>query len=92
VAGRDVLAIAKTGSGKTLGFLLPVLTRCFLKNEKKEKKDNLKEGKKKNGGEGGGVVRGPRGLVMAPTRELALQVNNIKCIIDLNYIRYILKI
>ena len=53
IKGRDVLAIAKTGSGKTLGFLLPVLTRCH-----KEKS----------------VAKGPIGLIMAPTRELALQI------------------
>ena len=28
-AGRDVLAIAKTGSGKTLGFLIPALSLCI---------------------------------------------------------------
>jgi hypothetical protein len=49
-----VLAIAKTGSGKTLGFLLPVLTRC------------QKEKPKAKGA--------PLGLVMAPTRELGLQI------------------
>mmetsp|Transcript_39555 Transcript_39555/g.53747 ORF Transcript_39555/g.53747 Transcript_39555/m.53747 type:complete len:482 (-) Transcript_39555:185-1630(-) len=52
--GRDCLAIAKTGSGKTLGFLLPVLARC------------VREKKKSNGA--------PLALIMAPTRELALQI------------------
>ena len=55
VSGRDVLAIAKTGSGKTLGFLLPVLSRCY--REKSSSKGN------------------PSALIMAPTRELALQIH-----------------
>ncbi|KAJ1477712.1 P-loop containing nucleoside triphosphate hydrolase protein, partial [Baffinella frigidus] len=54
VAGQDVLAIAKTGSGKTLGFLLPVLARSH--REKKAAKGS------------------PLALIMAPTRELALQI------------------
>ncbi|MGD2047837.1 MAG: DEAD/DEAH box helicase, partial [Gemmatimonadota bacterium] len=49
--GRDLLASAKTGSGKTAAFLLPVLHQ---------------------------LVDRPRGttraLVLAPTRELALQI------------------
>jgi ATP-dependent RNA helicase DDX5/DBP2 len=48
------LAIAKTGSGKTLGFLLPALTRCLREKE---------------------AAKGsPVCLIMAPTRELALQI------------------
>ena len=68
VAGRDVLAIAKTGSGKTLGFLLPVLTRCAAER-KKNKTVTVKAAR----GSGGGS--GPLGIVMAPTRELALQIS-----------------
>jgi ATP-dependent RNA helicase DDX5/DBP2 len=56
VTGRDVLAIAKTGSGKTLGFLLPVLARCH---------------RERAAGEAGA----PIALIMAPTRELALQIH-----------------
>lgn len=52
LAGRDVLARAETGSGKTLGFGLPLLARL-------------------NGQRGG---RDPRGLILVPTRELAVQV------------------
>ncbi|KAK3281777.1 hypothetical protein CYMTET_10454 [Cymbomonas tetramitiformis] len=54
VSGRDVLAIAKTGSGKTLGYLLPALTRCQAERT---------------------AAKGaPTCLVMAPTRELVLQI------------------
>ena len=54
MTGRDVLAVAKTGSGKTLGYLLPALSRCH-------------EGQRQADGQ-------PLCLVMAPTRELALQI------------------
>ncbi len=50
--GRDVLACAMTGSGKTAAFLLPILDRLI------------------------GQPRGrTRALVLAPTRELAAQID-----------------
>ena len=53
--GRDVITVAKTGSGKTCGFLLPAFHRLL---------HNLKDRR-----------RGPPGiLVLAPTRELACQI------------------
>jgi superfamily II DNA/RNA helicase len=53
--GRDVLGRGRTGSGKTLGFGLPVLMR-------------LAGGRSES--------RRPRGLVLVPTRELAMQVHD----------------
>jgi len=51
LAGRDVLASAMTGSGKTAAFLLPILQRLLER------------------------PRGTtRGLVLTPTRELAVQI------------------
>ena len=55
LAGRDVLAIAQTGTGKTAAFALPILHRLA-------------------GANGGGRARAPRALVLAPTRELAIQI------------------
>jgi ATP-dependent RNA helicase RhlE len=50
-AGRDVLACAMTGSGKTAAFLLPIIERLMSKPR-----------------------GGTRALVIAPTRELAAQI------------------
>ncbi|MFD0484590.1 DEAD/DEAH box helicase [Kineococcus sp. GCM10028916] len=55
IAGRDILGRARTGSGKTLGFGLPMLAR--LASQKRAR-----------------ITGAPRGLVLVPTRELAMQV------------------
>ncbi|NBD95886.1 MAG: DEAD/DEAH box helicase [Gammaproteobacteria bacterium] len=52
--GRDIMASAQTGTGKTAAFTLPLLHRLS---------------------EQGGHQRQPRALILAPTRELAAQVN-----------------
>ncbi|MCU1363543.1 MAG: helicase, superfamily [Acidimicrobiaceae bacterium] len=62
LAGRDVCGKAKTGSGKTLGFGLPMLQRLA--------------GEATNG-VGEGKIARPRGLVLLPTRELAVQVYEV---------------
>ena len=66
--GRDVLASAQTGTGKTAAFALPVLHRLALK----------KAGKTTQRGKTGcNAMRGgmrARCLVLCPTRELARQI------------------
>ena len=52
--GRDLVSIAKTGSGKTCGFLLPGMVRIL-----RDRPDPR---------------QGPSLLVLAPTRELACQI------------------
>ncbi len=50
LAGRDVLGLAQTGTGKTAAFALPLMSRIDL------------------------ALKKPQVLVLAPTRELAIQV------------------
>ena len=57
VEGKDLISIAKTGSGKTCGFLLPV----FHHHEQT------------HSGRSGGYTK-PILLVLAPTRELCVQI------------------
>lgn len=68
MAGRDLMACAQTGSGKTAAFCLPVVSGLVAPP---------------GGGNGHGprdrgsfdrVAAKPRALVLAPTRELAAQV------------------
>lgn len=62
--GRDVMAQAKTGSGKTLAFLLPLI----------EKAMGLDKAGPPAPYPGAIGRKQPRFLVVAPTRELALQI------------------
>ena len=59
--GRDLIGQAKTGTGKTLGFGIPLLQRIAIPNT--EAYEALGEAKGK-----------PQALVVCPTRELGLQV------------------
>jgi len=56
LAGRDVIACAETGTGKTAAFLIPILQR-FLHAPKDR-------------------PAATRALVLAPTRELAVQIED----------------
>ncbi|MFM2398415.1 MAG: hypothetical protein RL341_572 [Pseudomonadota bacterium] len=66
LAGQDVLAQSATGSGKTAAFALPALQKFIGGKEVAKDGSPLDRVVKK---------KGPRVLVLAPTRELALQVS-----------------
>ena len=68
ISGKDVIAVAKTGSGKTLGFLLPIFHRISTKNLPKGAKENVKAHKSSS-------TPSPMALVVSPTRELAIQIH-----------------
>ena len=55
LAGRDLIGIAQTGTGKTAAFALPILDRLSRGHGKDDR-------------------RRPRALILAPTRELAIQI------------------
>lgn len=55
LAGRDLLGRGRTGSGKTIAFALPLVSRLSASSRKSRPNH-------------------PRGLVLAPTRELATQI------------------
>lgn len=61
LAGRDVVATAQTGTGKTLAFLLPVIQSVTKQSLTKP--------------EGRPLASGIGALILAPTRELALQIH-----------------
>ena len=55
-AGRDLLGLAQTGTGKTAAFAIPII-------EQLSKRENVK-----------GEFRSVKALILTPTRELAIQI------------------
>ncbi|KAF8813004.1 ATP-dependent RNA helicase ded-1 [Phlegmacium glaucopus] len=67
--GRDLMACAQTGSGKTGGFLFPILSASFSEGPRPPPEQPA--------GHGYGRARKayPTALILAPTRELVSQIH-----------------
>ena len=62
IKGKSLDVVAPTGSGKTYSFLLPV-TELLKEDEENNPND---------------IVRGaPRAIILAPTRELSVQIHEV---------------
>lgn len=78
LAGHHVLARGRTGSGKTIAFGAAVVERVLrLKAEGAFLADPVRERPTRGSAQRPqkGVARTPKALILAPTRELALQID-----------------
>ena len=86
LAGKDVVASAQTGTGKTAAFMLPTLQRIAV--EKPHEAENpdaaaersaaARRGAKHNAKQGVAKRNAyPQALIITPTRELAAQIDNV---------------
>ncbi|WOK93930.1 hypothetical protein Cni_G02631 [Canna indica] len=64
IAGRDLMACAQTGSGKTAAFCLPII--CNIMRQSPPPQQRPKHG---------ACSAFPKALILSPTRELAIQIH-----------------
>ena len=60
LAGKDIIASAQTGTGKTAAFAIPILHHMYLDRQKNHGPRKI------------------RALIVTPTRELAIQIRNLR--------------
>lgn len=93
LAGKDVVASAQTGTGKTAAFMLPTLQRIAVEKPGGAEKPDAKErdvaaeptaAAKRNTKRGSAKCNAtakrnayPRALIITPTRELAAQIDDV---------------
>ena len=92
LAGKDVVASAQTGTGKTAAFMLPTLQRIAVEKPGGAEKPDAKEpntAAERTAAAGRNAKRGsakrgdakrnayPRALIITPTRELAAQIDAV---------------
>jgi ATP-dependent RNA helicase RhlE len=68
LAGHDVIGIAQTGTGKTAAFVLPILMKLAESKQMATQACHAARNRQS------GSDRGPHALVIAPTRELVVQI------------------
>ena len=69
LAGHDIIGIAQTGTGKTAAFVLPILMKLAESRQTVPRHGELTANPQKHD------VRRLRALVLAPTRELVVQID-----------------
>ena len=80
LAGKDVVASAQTGTGKTAAFMLPTLQRIAVEKPGGAEKPDAAAGRgAKHNAKRGDSKRNayPRALIITPTRELAAQIDDV---------------
>ena len=82
LAGKDVVASAQTGTGKTAAFMLPTLQRIAVEKPHEAEKPNASAGRvaKCNASTKRSDTKRnayPRALIITPTRELAAQIDAV---------------
>jgi len=74
LAGKDVAGQAQTGTGKTAAYLITLFTRLLEKDKEGTKPIAAAEAGGKEEATKAAAHRHPRALILAPTRELVVQI------------------
>ncbi|MBI3525044.1 MAG: DEAD/DEAH box helicase [Betaproteobacteria bacterium] len=74
LAGRDLMVSSQTGSGKTAAFMLPAIHRFAVAQAAGKTPNQARQSAQSHGHRPRFQAAQPKMLVLAPTRELALQV------------------